>query len=148
VLRTDNPEQTPMMVARDNPPVAPYLTVDGAAQAIEFYKTVFGAIERRRMLTRDLGKVLHAELSINGGIVMLHDDGVEPVESVCAPNGHTTVSLSLGMEDTDAVDRCFARALANGSKPEMAPTDAFWGTRFASFRDPFGHRWMLNAARR
>jgi uncharacterized glyoxalase superfamily protein PhnB len=137
-----------MMVARDTPPVAPYLTVAGAAAAIDFYKTVFGAVERRRMLTRDLGKVLHAELVLNGAVVMLHDEGAEPVASVSAPNGHTTVSLNLGLEDTEAVDRCFARALANGSTAEMAPTDAFWGARFASFRDPFGHRWMLNAARR
>jgi uncharacterized glyoxalase superfamily protein PhnB len=137
-----------MMVAQDTPPVAPYLAVNGAAQAIDFYKTVFGAVERRRMLARETNRVLHAELAINGGVVMLHDEAPDETPTVVAPNGHTTVSLSLGLTDASDVDRCYARALANGSSAEMSPTDAFWGTRFACFRDPFGHRWMLNSARR
>jgi PhnB protein len=121
------------------PGVTPYLSVDGAAAAIEFYKTVFGATERMRM---DMpgGKLGHAEIEIGGGLVMLADE--YPEMGFVGPRriGGTPVTLHLYVEDVDAV---VARAAQAGAKVLRPPEDQFYGDRLAQLEDPFGHVWNV-----
>lgn len=127
--------------------VTPYLTLKGAARAIPFYEKVFGARELFRMMADDGERVLHAHLEIGAGQIMLSDPFPEygnhaaPPLPGCAPS----VAVALAFAKADEVDQTFARALAEGAVGEMAPADAFWGDRFATLADPFGHRWMLSA---
>jgi PhnB protein len=135
-----------MAEARAARGVAPYLTVDGAARAIDHYKTVFGAEELGRHMADDGARIMHCVLRINGGTVMLadsipaHDDYPPP-----DPKRGSPVSISLTLVDPAEVDRLHRRALDNGATTLIDPMDAFWNARFAMFTDPFGHRWMLSA---
>ena len=120
--------------------VAPYLTVDRGAEAIEFYKEAFGAEERARYDWR--GKVGHVGLTINGSDVMLSDEPeAEYAEMVGtkAPKtlGGTTSTISLAVDDVDA---WYGRALKAGAISLRDPRDEFYG-RQAKVRDPFGHVW-------
>lgn len=121
------------------PQIAPYLCVDGAEAAIEFYGTVFGAKERMRMDGPD-GRIGHAELEIGTGIVMLADEfpelGVRGPKSI----GGSPVTVNVYVEDVDAV---FARALAAGATEERPLENQFYGDRSGGFVDPFGHRWHV-----
>ncbi len=135
---------TEQMSETTYPSITPYLTVRGAASAIEFYREAFGAEERSRMPAQDGERLIHAELVVNGGLVFLSDEFPE-FGGCGAPDASTPVAISLALRASADVDALHARALAAGAKPEMGPMDAFWGARFASLRDPFGHRWMLNA---
>jgi len=128
------------------PPVAPYLTVSPALGAIAFYTAVFGAEQKAFMPSLDGFRVLHCELSINGGSVMIADAFPEFGQTRCPLPGElatSSVSLEYGMPEE--VDQIFAKATQMGAKGETNPTNSFWGTRLATFRDPFGHRWILNA---
>ncbi len=127
-------------------PITPYLTVRGAATAIDFYRRAFGATERMRMPAPDGERLIHAELGLNGGAIFLSDEFPEHGCSTAPEaSGSTPVAVSLALGAAHDVDAVHARALAAGAVAEMEPTDAFWGARFAMLRDPFGHRWMLNA---
>lgn len=127
------------------PPVAPYLTVSPAAAAIAFYSAAFGAVQKALMPSLDGMRIMHCELEINGGAVMLADMFPEFVMTRCPlPKDPATVTISLEFPTGSKVDDTYNRALALGATSETAPTNAFWGTRFAVLRDPFGHRWMLN----
>jgi PhnB protein len=119
--------------------VTPYLAVDDATEAIEFYTKAFGAKERVRMETPD-GKVGHAELEIGDSLVMLSDPF--PQASTKPPNelGGTSVSVFLYVEDVDAVVK---QAVDSGATVSMEVADQFWGDRFGSVRDPFGHLWSI-----
>lgn len=121
----------------DYPRVCPALCVDGAAAAIDFYKEVFGAVERMRMDAPG-GKVGHAELQIGDSVVMLSDE--YPEMGFVGPHhvGGTPVSLSVYVEDVDAT---YAKALATGAQSLSEPEDQFYGDRTARLIDPFGHRW-------
>ncbi|MBI5012738.1 MAG: VOC family protein, partial [Methylocystis sp.] len=91
-------------------------------------------------------RIAHCELLINGGSVMLADIFPEFGQTrVPMPGEHVTVSISLEYDKAQEVDDICARATKLGGKVETAPTNSFWGTRYASLRDPFGHRWILNA---
>ena len=128
------------------PAVAPYLTVSPALAAIAFYKTVFGAEQKAFMPALDGIRILHCELDINGGSVMLADAFPEFGQTrVGIPGEPVTVSISLEFREAKTVDEIFLKATGIGAKAETAPTNSFWGTRLATFRDPFGHRWILNA---
>jgi uncharacterized glyoxalase superfamily protein PhnB len=130
------------------PPVAPYLTVSPAYVAIGFYMTVFEARQKALMPSFDGLRVMHCELEINGGAVMLADMFPETGQTrVPLPVDPATVSISLEYASIEDLEATHARALKLGAKAETGPTDSFWGTRYASFRDPFGHRWILNAPR-
>lgn len=127
------------------PPVAPYLTVSPALAAIAYYTAVFGAKQKAIMPAFDGLRIMHCELSINGGSVMLADAFPELGHTrMAVPGELATASVSLEFEQADMVDDVFAKATSLGGKPETSPTKSFWGTRFATFRDPFGHRWLLN----
>ncbi len=128
------------------PPVAPYLTVSPAMAAIAFYTTVFGAEQRVLMPALDGMRIMHCELVINGGSLMLSDAFPEFGNTrVPIPGEPVIASVSLEYPDAKQVDDIFAKATSLGAKAETAPTNSFWGTRVATFRDPFGHRWILNA---
>jgi PhnB protein len=128
------------------PPVAPYLTVSPALAAITFYTTVFGARQKVFMPSFDAMRVMHCELEINGGSLMLADAFPEFGHTrVPLPGELATVSVSLEFAEASAVDEIFKKATSLGGKGETNPTNSFWGTRVATFRDPFGHRWILNA---
>jgi PhnB protein len=119
--------------------VTPYLAVEDAAAAIDFYRRAFGAKERVRMPGPD-GKVMHAELEIGDSLVMLSDPF--PQASTAPPKelGGTSASVFLYVEDTDTLYR---EAVDAGGTSLMEPDDMFWGDRFASVQDPFGHTWTI-----
>jgi PhnB protein len=119
------------------PRVTPYLIVDGAAEAIDFYKSVLGASERMRMGGAE-GKVGHAELEVGNSVIMLADE--HPEMNALGPRsvGGTPVMLHVYVEDADAA---FERAIQAGAKPLQAMEEKFYGDRRGSFEDPFGHRW-------
>jgi PhnB protein len=120
--------------------VTPYLTLKGAAKAIDFYKRAFGAHEEGRMDTPDGKSVVHAEIRIGDSMVMLSDEipGMGPRSPEAL--GGTTASIFLYVPDVDAA---FKRAVDAGAKAVMPPTDMFWGDRFGKLADPFGHQWAM-----
>lgn len=121
--------------------VTPYLTIRGAAAAIEFYKQAFGAIETLRLAGGPDGQqVMHGEIRIGDSIVMLSDEF--PEMGALSPthfNG-ATGSLMIYVEDCDAT---LARAVAAGATVTMPLADMFWGDRMGQVRDPFGHKWSV-----
>jgi PhnB protein len=119
--------------------LTPYLAVDDAAAALDFYARAFGAVERARMDGPD-GKIGHASIQIGDSIVMLSDPF--PQASTRPPKelGATTTMLYLYVEDADAL---FKRAVDAGATPTMEPDDMFWGDRLAQVDDPFGHSWQI-----
>jgi len=128
------------------PPVAPYLTVSPAMAAIAYYTTVFGARQKTIMPAFDGLRIMHCELSINGGSVMLADAFPEFGHTrIPLPGELSTASVSLEYPKAKDVDEIFTKATGLGAKGETNPMNSFWGTRVATFRDPFGHRWVLNA---
>jgi PhnB protein len=121
------------------PQVVPYLCVDGANAAIDFYRNVFGATERMRMPDPD-GRIGHAELEIGAAVIMLSDE--YPDADVRAPKtiGGTPVTISVYVKDVDDV---FARAIDAGAIARRPVKDQFYGDRTGQFEDPFGHRWSV-----
>jgi PhnB protein len=120
--------------------VTPSLVVRGAAQAIDFYKKALGAEERMRMAGPG-GKIMHAELKIGDSIIFLTDEMPEMGCKSPQSLGGTAGSLYLYVPD---VDTAFQRAVDAGGKATMPVSDMFWGDRFGSFTDPFGHTWGLS----
>ncbi len=119
--------------------VTPYLCIQGAADAIEFYKTAFGAVETLR-LSADGGRIGHAELTIGKAHIMLADE--HPELGFLSPKtlGGSPVTLHLYVQDVDA----FAtRAEAAGAKILRAVADQFYGDRGGKFEDPYGHVWYF-----
>jgi len=120
--------------------VTPHLAVRGAAEAIEFYKKALGAQELSRMSSPD-GKIGHAELKIGDSIIFLADEFPVP-GSAKSPQtvGACTATLNLYVPDVDAA---FNKAISAGAKETMPVADMFWGDRFGTFTDPFGHTWGI-----
>jgi PhnB protein len=116
------------------------LTVRNGSQAIEFYKKALGAEERMRMAGPD-GKIGHAELKIGDSIIFLTDENPAMGNKSPQTLGGTSSSLYLYVED---VDKAFQQAVDAGGKATMPVTDMFWGDRFGSFVDPYGHTWGLS----
>ncbi len=121
------------------PRVTPYLIVDGAAAAIDFYTSVLGATERMRMEGPD-GKVGHAELEIGDSVIMLADEHPEMDARGPKTVGGTPVSLHLYVEDADNI---FKLAIEAGAEALRPVEDKFYGDRSGSFEDPFGHHWHV-----
>jgi PhnB protein len=119
--------------------LTPYLAVDNAAEAIEFYKDAFGANERMRMNGPD-GKIAHAELEIGDSFVMLSDPFAQSETKSPKELGATTGGVFMYVEDVDAVVK---QAVSAGATVTMEVADQFWGDRFGSVRDPFGHTWSI-----
>ena len=133
-------------MARPNPVppgfhgLTPHVTVDGAAAAIDFYRKAFGAEEIRRLASPD-GKILHAEVRVAGSILMLNDPFPDN-PAVASPRQAKTTTCVLHVYTPD-VDALVKRAASAGAKVVMPPTDMFWGDRYASLADPFGHVWGI-----
>ncbi len=117
----------------------PYLCCKDAANALEFYKTAFGAKELMRMPMPD-GKVGHAEIQIGGARIMLADEF--PDWGCLSPSsiGGSATSVMIYFEDVDAV---VERAVAGGAKVLQPVTDQFYGDRSCKLEDPSGHTWMF-----
>jgi PhnB protein len=128
-------------IPQDYNTITPYLIVKGAAQAIEYYKKVFGASEIVRMNGPD-GKVGHAELKIGNSIIMLADENPSMGEghTSAATIGASPVSLYVYFPDVDNVVK---RAAAEGAKILKPVQDQFYGDRNGSIQDPFGHLWGI-----
>jgi PhnB protein len=118
--------------------VVPHIYVDGAADAIAFYKRAFGAVELLRVAHSD-GRILHAEIAIAGSVVMIGDPGDTRYGDPRALGGCTT-SLHLFLDDNQAF---LQRAVEAGAETIQPPTEMFYGANSASVRDPFGHVWVL-----
>jgi PhnB protein len=121
------------------PQVMPYLTIDGASAAVDFYSKVFGATERMRMAAPD-GKIGHAELQIGDSIVMLADSFPGMSGPTPGDLGGSPVTVMVYVTDVDAT---FARALQAGATQEREVQDQFYGDRIGQFTDPFGHKWFV-----
>lgn len=121
------------------PRVTPYLIVDGAGAAIDFYTSVLGATERMRMSAPE-DKVGHAELEIGDSVIMLADESPEMDARSPRTVGGTPVSLHVYVEDADDT---FERAVGAGARALQPVEDKFYGDRSGSFEDPFGHRWHV-----
>lgn len=121
------------------PRVSPSLAIDGASDAIEFYKSVFEATERFRM-EGPPGKVGHAELAIGDSVIMVSDEF--PDMGFVGPKkvGGTPVTLSVYVED---VDKTFTSAIEAGAKEIRAVENQFYGDRSGVFEDTWGHRWSV-----
>jgi PhnB protein len=119
--------------------VTPYLIVNGAADAIEFYKRAFGATELMRFPAPD-GKVAHAELQIGNSRVMLADE--HPDRGYRSPQsyGGSGTGIMLYLED---VDRVFSRAIEAGATAKQPVKNEFYGDRSGTLVDPFGHWWTV-----
>jgi len=127
--------------------LTPHIIVAGAAEAIEFYKKAFKAVEQVR-LPGPGGKLMHASLKIGDSTLMLVDEmpdcGGGASFGPKALKG-TPVVLHLYVEDADAT---IAQAEAAGAKVTMPATDMFWGDRYGQVEDPFGHRWSVATHKR
>jgi PhnB protein len=119
--------------------ITPYLVVDGAAAAIDWYKRALGATEILRMPMGD--RIGHAEIRIGDSVVMLSDEW--PDMNLLGPKkrGGVTSSLMIYLPDVDAA---FARAIEAGATEERPVADQFYGDRTGTLVDPFGHRWMIS----
>jgi PhnB protein len=120
--------------------VTPYLVVDGAAQAIDFYKEAFGATEVMRMPAPG-GKIGHAEIRIGNSHVMLADEHPEQGHRGPKSVGGTPVGLLVYVADVDAV---FKKAISLGATETRPVENQFYGDRMGSLTDPFGHNWMIS----
>ena len=118
----------------------PYLSVRGAAAAIEFYKKAFGATEELRLVQPD-GRIGHAEIDINGARVFLADEFPEIGFSSPESLGGSPILISLQVEDVDAMAR---RAIEAGATVVRPVADQFYGARSGHFRDPFGYTWVIS----
>jgi PhnB protein len=122
------------------PQVSPYLVVDGAAQAIDFYTTVLGATERMRMGGPG-GKIGHAELQFGDSVVMLADEFPDMGYSGPKKLGGTPVTIGVYVED---VDKTFDTAIKAGAKELRPVENQFYGDRSGQIEDAWGHRWSIS----
>ncbi len=120
--------------------VTPYLSIEGAAKAIDFYKAALGAVEIMH-LEAPGGLLGHAEIKIGDSIVMLADPW--PGQYAKAPTtlGGATASIMLYVPDVDGL---MAQAVKAGATVTQPPANMFWGDRFGKLRDPFGHEWGVS----
>jgi uncharacterized glyoxalase superfamily protein PhnB len=120
--------------------VTPSMVVSNATEAIAFYKKAFNANEIYTFPTPD-GKILHAMIQIGDSFVMMSDEF--PNMGMKSPTtiGGTAVTLHLYVEDSDKV---FKQAVDAGAIITMPIMDAFWGDRFGTVMDPYGHSWAIS----
>jgi len=119
--------------------VTPMLVCAGAADAIEFYKKAFNAMETGR-LTGSKERLLHAAIRMGDSVVMLTDEFLDFGSFGRKLLKGSPVTIHLYVEDVDAF---VARAVAAGAKITMPIADMFWGDRYGQLEDPFGHRWSV-----
>jgi PhnB protein len=119
--------------------VTPSLTIRGAADAIDFYKRAFNAIECYRVAAPD-GKIMHAEIRIGDSVVMVSEEF--PEWGALGPQslGGSATTLRLYVDDVDSLA---AQAVAAGCTVLRPVENQFWGDRTGMFVDSFGHRWSI-----
>lgn len=117
----------------------PYLVVDGAARALDFYAKAFGA---KTVLRMDMpgGRIAHAEFQIGDSRIMMSDESPQWKTKGPKALGGTPVSIMLYVPDCDAM---FNQAVAAGATVEMPVEDQFYGDRSGTVVDPFGHKWHI-----
>jgi PhnB protein len=131
-----NPEVKPLPQVKGG--VVPYLTVDGAIKAAEFYQKAFAAEVAVIHPPDEKGRTMHAHVYINGGSLMLSDAYPEHGHPLKDPAGF---NVTLPVRDVDA---WYERAIKAGCTAIMPPADMFWGDRYAQLKDPFGVTWAIN----
>jgi len=119
--------------------VTPYLIVNGAADAIDFYKRAFGATEIMRM-PDPKGRIGHAEIRVGDSVIMMADQHHEMGYRDPRSLGGTAVSIVLYVDNVDTV---FDRAIKAGAKSQRPVADQFYGDRMGTLEDPFGHVWTI-----
>jgi len=134
------PQKKVEPVPAEYPGVTPYLSVNDAVAAIEFYKQGFGATEVMRLPGPD-GKLGHAEIKIGDALVMLADEFPEYGNLSPRTLGGSAVRLHLYVEDVDAF---FDKAVAAGAKVLIPLANQFYGDRSGRLEDPFGHVWLVS----
>jgi len=134
------PQKKVEPIPKEYPGVTPYIAVNDAAAAIEFYKKGFGASELMRLPAPD-GKIGHAEVKIGNAIVMLADENPDVDHVSPTTLGGSTVKLHMYVED---VDKFFETAVAAGAKVVIPVADQFYGDRSGRLQDPFGHVWLVS----
>ena len=129
---------------RSSQVVSPHLICAGAANAIEFYKKAFGAVETMRLPGQD-GKLIHAAITIHGGTVMLTDEAPQwgSLSPLALKGSPVTIHLNV-----DNVDAVIDRAVKAGATLKMPAADMFWGDRYGQITDPFGHNWSISTHQR
>jgi PhnB protein len=120
--------------------ITPYLSIKGAAAAMEFYKKAFGAVELVNMPAPG-GLVGHAEMRIGNSMIMLADECDEAQNKSPQSLGGTPVTLLIYTENCDET---FKAAVSAGAKVVREPADMFYGDRSAGVLDPFGHSWFIH----
>ncbi len=119
--------------------ITPHLVCAGAADAMEFYKKAFKAVEIHR-IPGPGGKLMHGAIRIGDSMVMLADEFPEWGSKGPKTLGGTPVTIHMYVDDVDAV---FAQAVSAGATPAMPVADMFWGDRYGMLVDPFGHSWSV-----
>jgi PhnB protein len=125
------------------PNITPYLSIKGAAEAIDFYRRAFGAVELFRLVAPS-GEIGHAEIMIGDSPIMLADPCETGAFRSPPSLGGTSVGLHVYVED---VDEMFTQAIAAGAKPIRSVQDQFYGDRTGTLEDPYGHVWFLATRR-
>jgi PhnB protein len=119
--------------------IAPYLVVDNAAEAINFYQRAFNAVERTRLIMPD-GSIGHAEIKVGNSIIMLGNESLERGFKSAKSLGGSPVSLFLYTDDCDAT---YATAIAAGATSLEPVSLMFWGDRMGKLIDPYGLHWAI-----
>lgn len=122
--------------------VTPYLVIDGASKAIDFYKKAFGAKEIDRSPMAD-GSLMHATIRIGDSIIMMSDEF--PGGDSKSPSSAGTTTMNLHIYSND-VDKLWNQAVNAGAKPTLPLENQFWGERYGKLQDPFGHVWSVSMA--
>jgi PhnB protein len=122
-------------------PLVVQLTVRDAAAAVDFYRRVFAADQLYRNTEEGGHRIVHCELLICGARIALHDEFPE-LNLFAPPPSGSGVSLNLYVDDAESL---YARAIAEGAASVAPPALHFWGALSGSFRDPFGHRWIVSS---
>ena len=122
------------------PSLSPAIAVRNAAQAIDFYKKAFGAVERYRLIDPESGKIGHAELTINGALLTLSDEYPQYNKTPETLGGVSAKFLLI----CDDVDASFAKVVEAGAEVVIPLNNQFYGHRDGRVRDPFGHEWLLS----
>ena len=129
------------------PPIQAHLCVKGGNEALAFYEKAFGANVAFKHMAEDGKRVMHANVEMFGGEVMLHDEFPEFGGDVLSPasRGGASMAININLKSPAEVDKAIALAETAGAKVILAAQDVFWGSRYGRIQDPFGHVWEFNA---
>jgi PhnB protein len=136
-----------MAIGPNPPPIQVHLCVRGGTAALAFYENAFGGVVTMKQMADDGVRLMHANVAMFGGEIMLHDEFPEFGGDVLAPpsRGGASLAININLAAPADVDAAAARAEAAGAIVIMPAGDMFWGARHARIRDPFGHVWAFNA---